>query len=125
MNEQQQTTQTTLIPGYGAWVKAQGILLIIAGASYSLSIIGAIVGVPIIFAGIKMIKSSEIASEIDVNASDKVKVEQLTVMGKELKDGIKIYLITVIAIFSLTILAFILLMVFGFLFMASNPEFAN
>lgn len=81
-----------------------GVIMVIFGGLYSLSIIGAILGVPFIFIGLKMLRSGE-----------SYKKSMLTLEGNDLKDGLtlfsdamKIYLIIFLIIIAINILIMII-----------------
>lgn len=57
-----------------------GVIMVIFGGLYSLSIIGAILGVPFIFIGLKMFRSGEA-----------YKKSMFTLEGKDLKDGLILF----------------------------------
>lgn len=64
----------------GLMQQIYGVLLIIAGGLYCLTIIGAIFGIPIIIIGMKVFKSGEA-----------YKKSMLTLEGKDLKDGLILF----------------------------------
>ena len=79
-----------------------GVIVIIAGGVYCLTIIGAILGVPLIFIGIKVFKSGEL-----------YKKSMLKLEGNDLKDGLslfsdamKIYLILYLIMMIIVIIIF-------------------
>ena len=81
-----------------------GVIMVIFGGLYSLSIIGAILGVPFIFIGLKMLRSGEA-----------YKKSMFTLEGGDIKEGLilfsdamKIYLIIFLIIIAINILIMII-----------------
>jgi hypothetical protein len=93
-----------LVPGYGAWIKTFGIFIIIGGAGFCLTIIGALIGVPYIISGIKVLKSADTVAEITKNMDDNDKLEKFVTATSSLRTGFKIYFISSILMFVLYIL---------------------
>lgn len=56
---QVQTTMSTNVPKMAKYMKFVGILQIIGGAIYCLTIIGAIIGVPVIYMGVRLREAAE------------------------------------------------------------------
>ena len=83
-----------------------GVIMVIFGGLYSLSIIGAILGVPFIFIGLKMLRSGEA-----------YKKSMFTLEGGDIKEGLtlfsdamKIYIIMIVVILVIEILFLIVFM---------------
>ena len=81
-----------------------GVIMVIFGGLYSLSIIGAIFGIPSIFIGLKTFKSGE-----------SYKKSMITMEGRDIKEGLtlfsdamKIYIIMIVVILVIEILFFII-----------------
>ena len=81
-----------------------GVIMVIFGGLYSLSIIGAILGVPFIFIGLKMFRSGEA-----------YKKSMFTLEGGDIKEGLtlfsdamKIYIIMILVFLAIGILFMIL-----------------
>ena len=81
-----------------------GVIMVIFGGLYCLTIIGAILGVPFIFIGLKMLRSGEA-----------YKKSMFTLEGGDIKEGLilfsdamKIYIIMIVVILVIEILFFII-----------------
>ena len=95
-----------------------GVIMVIFGGLYSITIIGAVLGIPFILIGLKIFKSGEA-----------YKKSMLTLEGKDIKEGLtlfsdamKIYVIMFIVIISVEILFMVL---FGGLMISMLANQAN
>ena len=83
-----------------------GVIMVIFGGLYSLSIIGAILGVPFILIGLKMFKSGEAYKKSIITLEGGDIKEGLTLFS----DAMKIYIIMIVVILVIEILFLIVFM---------------
>ena len=95
-----------------------GVIMVIFGGLYSLSIIGAILGVPFILIGLKMFKSGEA-----------YKKSIITLEGGDIKEGLilfsdamKIYIIMIVVFLAIGILLSITFIFGGLMFLSQLPS---
>ena len=95
---------------FSKWGNIYGILSIIFGVLVCLAIIGVFIGIPIIFAGINMIKGAKKAKSIATRTSngEAIPMEEYDVIFKEIGQYTKIMSITSIAFYVFWIVVFIL-----------------
>ena len=83
-----------------------GVIMVIFGGLYCLTIIGAILGVPFILIGLKMFKSGEAYKKSIITLEGGDIKEGLTLFS----DAMKIYIIMIVVILVIEILFFIIFM---------------
>lgn len=94
---------------FSKWGSIYGVLAIVSGALSCLSIIGALIGVPMIFAGLNMRKAAKKAQSIMTRISncEEVSAEEYGAVIEEVGRYAKIMGIITIVSFSLGVLYFI------------------
>ena len=83
-----------------------GVIMVIFGGLYSLSIIGAVLGVPFILIGLKIFKSGEAYKKSIITLEGGDIKEGLTLFS----DAMKIYIIMIVVILAIEILFLIIFM---------------
>ena len=95
-----------------------GVIMVIFGGLYSLSIIGAILGVPFIFIGLKMLRSGEAYKKSIITLEGGDIKEGLTLFS----DAMKIYIIMIVVILVIGILLSITFIFGGLMFLSQLPS---
>ena len=108
------TPYSTVKPLSG-WATFFGVLIIICGALYSITIIGAIVGVPFIIAGVKLTKAVSLSKELRSYEER----QKMDLVFDNLNAFFKINGIMIVISFCLGILAAIIMAVVGAAFMSN------
>ena len=95
-----------------------GVIMVIFGGLYCITIIGAILGVPFIFIGLKMLRSGEA-----------YKKSMFTLEGGDIKEGLilfsdamKIYIIMIVVFLAIGILLSITFIFGGLMFLSQLPS---
>ena len=89
------------------WMILHGMLFIVPGALYTLTIIGAIFGIPLLIAGVSLIKAAGNFSKVAVNADE---AELLLALKNQ---GLFFKIIGILSILSFLIPFLLLILVFG------------
>ena len=95
-----------------------GVIMVIFGGLYCLTIIGAILGVPFILIGLKMFKSGEAYKKSIITLEGGDIKEGLTLFS----DAMKIYIIMIVVILVIGILLSITFIFGGLMFLSQLPS---
>ena len=95
-----------------------GVIMVIFGGLYCLTIIGAILGVPFILIGLKMFKSGEAYKKSIITLEGGDIKEGLTLFS----DAMKIYIIMIVVILVIEILLSITFIFGGLMFLSQLPS---
>lgn len=94
-NNQIQTSMSSTVPRMSKYMSFIGLITIIGGALYCITIIGAIIGIPVIFMGIRLRESAEAFKQYLTSNSNQ---DLYTAIDRQTKAFFIQYVLTIISL---------------------------